>query len=90
MSPSKEMSKMIALLLAICVISYGFIVFKLIDHKILKYLMTFIISPLYGILLFLIGMSFGNLLFIFFAILPIVMGYFFGIEGNKLFIMKCW
>jgi hypothetical protein len=66
---------MMALLLAILVFSYGFIAFKLIETKILKYLLTFVISPLYGILLFFIG-SFGNLFFILFAILPILIGIF--------------
>jgi hypothetical protein len=65
---------MMFLLIGICVLLYGFIVFKLVNAKLLKYLLAIVISPLYGILLFFIGMSFGNVFFTFFALLPILIG----------------
>jgi hypothetical protein len=65
---------MMDLLIVICVFSYSFIVFKLIENKIIKYLLIFVFGPIYGILLFFIGMSFGALFFILFAILPILIG----------------
>ncbi|OAS85902.1 hypothetical protein A6K24_23215 [Metabacillus litoralis] len=67
---------MVALLIVICVFSYSFILFKLIENKVIKYLLIFLFGPIYGILLFFIGMSFGAFYFILCAILPILIGVF--------------
>jgi hypothetical protein len=67
---------MIFVLIFICVIATSFLLFKLVDNNYLKYLLTFVISPIYGIFVLFIGFVSGEMSMFLYAITPILIGIF--------------
>jgi len=59
------------ILISICFVAY--IVYKTVKAKI-KYILTPIISILYGVMLFFVGMSISSALFFILAIIPLIVG----------------
>ena len=60
------------ILISICFVAY--VVYKTAKVKILKYILTPIISVLYGVMLFFVGMSISSVLFLILAIIPLIVG----------------
>ena len=73
---------MVGLIIAITIIFVACIVYKTAKTKKLKYILTPIISLLYGAMLFFIGMSISNVLFYVLVILPLIVGVVYIIKQN--------
>jgi hypothetical protein len=50
----------------------AYFIFTIIKTKIIKYILTPVISPLYGFILFIVGMGIGGTFYYVLAILPVI------------------
>ena len=73
---------MIGLIILISIVFVACIVFKTVKNKKAKYVLSPIISILYGIMLFFVGMSIGNVLFFVLAITPLIVCVLYIIKLN--------
>ena len=73
---------MIGLIILISIVFVAYIVFKIVKNKKAKYALSPIISILYGIMLFFVGMSIGNVLFFVLAIIPLIVCVLYIIKQN--------
>ncbi len=63
----------------------AFIVYKIVKPKIAKYILTPIISLLYGFMLFFLGMGINSVVYLVLAVIPVIFGafYIFKQHNNK-------
>ena len=73
---------MIGLIILISIVFVAYIVFKIVKSKKAKYALSPIISILYGIMLFFVGMSIGSVLFFVLAIIPLIVCVLYIIKQN--------
>lgn len=63
---------MAGLIILISVVFVAYFTFTITKNKTIKYILTPFISFLYGFMLFFIGMGISSILFLVFAILPVI------------------
>lgn len=73
---------MIGLIILISIVFVEYIVFKIVKNKKVKYVLSPIISILYGIMLFFVGMGIGSALFFVLAIIPLIVCVLYIIKQN--------
>ena len=73
---------MIGFIILMNIVFVAYIVFKIVKNKKAKFVLSPIISVLYGLTLFFVGMSIGSVLFFVLAITPIILCVLYKIMGH--------
>ena len=73
---------MIGLIILISIVFVAYIVCKTVKFKKTKYVLAPIISILYGVMLFFVGMSIEAVLFYILAVMPLIVGVLYIIKTN--------
>ena len=70
------------LIILISIVFVAYIVCKIAKFKKIKYVLAPIISLLYGVMLFFVGMSISTVLFYILAVMPLIVGVLYIIKQN--------
>ena len=74
---------MVGLIILTSMVFVAVIVYKIAKTKMLKYILSPIISLLYGFMLFFVGMGVSNVLFNILALIPVIYGVYIIMQKNR-------